>query len=275
MKRNVYSHVNLLGELKLVPKDWHNYLRMNEETYLQLLSLVAPLIKKKDTVMRMAISPHVRLTATLRYLATGRTYEDLKFTTVISPQALSTIIPETCDAIYKALHKEYYYRMSVSSFDELLVLVGPSVARENTNWRRSVPEVERLSVALRYLSMGMTMHGISHEYCLGVRTAQVIIESTCTCSVLWDVLVPLCMRPFSFLLMAWVDSNYRFLFVDIGGCGTSVDSTIFNYSTMNTLGIPQARLLPNDDNGQPVPFVLVADEAFGLPSESSNTPLQT
>jgi hypothetical protein len=27
----------------------------------------------------MAISPHERLTATLRYLATGRTYEDLKF----------------------------------------------------------------------------------------------------------------------------------------------------------------------------------------------------
>jgi hypothetical protein len=39
--------------------------------------------------MMMAISPHERLTATLRYLATGRTYEDLKFTTVISLQALS------------------------------------------------------------------------------------------------------------------------------------------------------------------------------------------
>ena len=70
--------------------------------------------------------------------------------------------------------------------------------------------------------------------------------------------------------MAWVDSNYNFLFVDIGGYGTSGDSTIFNYSTMgrrladNTLGIPQATLLPNDDNGRPMPFVVVADEAFGL-----------
>jgi hypothetical protein len=42
-----------------------------------------------------------------------------------------------------------YYRMSVCSFDELLALVGPSIARENTNWRRSVPKAERLSVALR------------------------------------------------------------------------------------------------------------------------------
>jgi hypothetical protein len=51
-KRNTYCHVNLLTELKLAPKDWHNYLRMDEETYLQILSLVAPLIEKKNTVMR-------------------------------------------------------------------------------------------------------------------------------------------------------------------------------------------------------------------------------
>jgi len=105
-KRNVYSHVNLLTELKVVPKDWHNYLRMSEETYLNLLSLVAPLIRKNDMVMRKAISPHERLTATLRFLATGRSYEDLKFT-IISPQALSSIIPETCEAIYEVLSKKY------------------------------------------------------------------------------------------------------------------------------------------------------------------------
>ncbi|KAJ8975151.1 hypothetical protein NQ317_012429 [Molorchus minor] len=42
--------------------------------------------------MRTAISPHERLTATLRFLATG---QDLEFTTIISKQALSEIIPET------------------------------------------------------------------------------------------------------------------------------------------------------------------------------------
>jgi hypothetical protein len=42
-----------------------------------------------------------------------------------------------------------YYRMSVSSFDELQALAGPWNARENTKWRRRLPEAERLSVALR------------------------------------------------------------------------------------------------------------------------------
>lgn len=107
MKREEYSHINLLNELKFAPKDWHNYLRMNEETYLRLLSLVSPVIQKKDTIMRKSISPHERLSATLRFLATGRSYEDLKFSTVISPQALGYIIPETCEAIYKVLRRDW------------------------------------------------------------------------------------------------------------------------------------------------------------------------
>lgn len=107
LKRKSYSHINLLNELKFAPKDWHNYLRMNEETYLTLLALVTPLIQKQNTVMREAISPHERLSATLRFLATGRSYECMKFSTIISPQALSQIIPETCDALYKVLQQEY------------------------------------------------------------------------------------------------------------------------------------------------------------------------
>lgn len=96
LKRNKYSHTNLLNELRITPKDFNNYLRMNENTYLHLLSLVTPLILKQNTVMRDAISPHGRLT-----------YECLKYSTIISPQSLSTIIPETCEAIYTVLHKEY------------------------------------------------------------------------------------------------------------------------------------------------------------------------
>ncbi|KAK9879615.1 hypothetical protein WA026_006679 [Henosepilachna vigintioctopunctata] len=80
-KRELFSHVNLLNELRTSPKDWHKYLRMNEETYLILLGKVAPLIEKKDTVLIRSISAHERLTATLRFLATGRTYADMKFST--------------------------------------------------------------------------------------------------------------------------------------------------------------------------------------------------
>lgn len=41
----------------------------DEDTYIELLNLVTPLIKKQDTVMRKAITPHERLSTTLRLLA--------------------------------------------------------------------------------------------------------------------------------------------------------------------------------------------------------------
>ncbi|KAG5897881.1 hypothetical protein JTB14_000761 [Gonioctena quinquepunctata] len=61
MKREAHSHVNLLKELKVFPKDWHNFQRMDSDTYSHLLSMVSPIIEKQDTIMRKAIPPHDRL----------------------------------------------------------------------------------------------------------------------------------------------------------------------------------------------------------------------
>jgi hypothetical protein len=42
---------NLITELEVFRKDFHNYLRMDHDTDLHLLSLVTPFIAKEDTVM--------------------------------------------------------------------------------------------------------------------------------------------------------------------------------------------------------------------------------
>ena len=107
LKRKQISHLNLLNELALHPEDWRNYIRMDESTYLQLLNLVTPFITYKNTVMRNCISPHERLSVTLRYLATGRSLKDLSFSAGLATSTLSQIIPETCEAIYRALKEEY------------------------------------------------------------------------------------------------------------------------------------------------------------------------
>ncbi|KAF9424306.1 hypothetical protein HW555_000445 [Spodoptera exigua] len=120
LKRKTYSHVNLLSELKFEPEDFKNYLRM-DENYLKLLEMVTPMIKKEDTVMRNSISAHERLSVTLRFLATGRSYEDLKFSAIISPQALGKIIPETCEALYKVLRRDYFKACSGVRFAEKLI----------------------------------------------------------------------------------------------------------------------------------------------------------
>ena len=98
----------LLRELREnYPKDYRNYLRMDSKTFEDLLGLVKNRITKMDTIMRQSITAEQRLTATLRFLATGRSYEDLQFSTGISAPSLSKIIPETCKALYHALRTEF------------------------------------------------------------------------------------------------------------------------------------------------------------------------
>ena len=67
---------------------------MDEATYYRLFEMVAPLIQKEDTMMRKAISAHERLAATLRFLATGRSFEDLKFITCNHWEELSRLVAQ-------------------------------------------------------------------------------------------------------------------------------------------------------------------------------------
>ncbi|ESO99568.1 hypothetical protein LOTGIDRAFT_141871 [Lottia gigantea] len=86
--------------------DFRNFMRMDSDSFDELLTLVAPIIEKKNTVMRPSIPPHQRLSIALRYLATGDLFEDLKFLTAVSPQAIGGIVFETCQAIICVL-REY------------------------------------------------------------------------------------------------------------------------------------------------------------------------
>ncbi|KAL4149963.1 hypothetical protein QTP88_003814 [Uroleucon formosanum] len=53
--------------------------------------------------MRKSIPASQRLSITLRYLASGADFEDLKFQSCIAPRTLSGIIIETCEAINESL----------------------------------------------------------------------------------------------------------------------------------------------------------------------------
>lgn len=115
LQRSVLSSdCHLLNELKEGGEmaDFSNYLRMDDNIFQILLRKVAPLIEKQNTIMRDAIPSHVRLIATIRFLATGRSFKDLKFSMRVSPQALGDIIIETCIAIQTALRD--FIQVSVS-----------------------------------------------------------------------------------------------------------------------------------------------------------------
>lgn len=73
-KRNQCGVVNnLLCELRNGDEKFYkNFLRVSSVDFDYLLEKVTPLITKKDTFMRKAITPTEKLIVTLRYLATGK-----------------------------------------------------------------------------------------------------------------------------------------------------------------------------------------------------------
>jgi hypothetical protein len=76
--------------------------------------------------MRKSISPAERLIATLRFLSTGNSYEDLKFSTKIATQTLGHIIPETCLALYDVLKDKY---MKVKIYLIFIIIIIIKLAR--------------------------------------------------------------------------------------------------------------------------------------------------
>ena len=72
-RRDTYGAYNaLLKELSNEDqKGYKNFLRMDLNSFNELLHLVEPHIKKQDSLMRKPISPAERLELTLRFLVTG------------------------------------------------------------------------------------------------------------------------------------------------------------------------------------------------------------
>ena len=106
------NHATILHELlNGYESDFTNYMRMDPNTFYDLLEKVKPFIIKQDTIMRDSISPEARLEATLIYLSTGYSYSSLQYRTRIWKQSLSSIISDTCQTIYDVL-KDPYLKVS-------------------------------------------------------------------------------------------------------------------------------------------------------------------
>lgn len=74
---------------------------------------------------------------------------------------------------------------------------------------------------------------------------------------------------FSIVLIGVCDANYSFVTIDVGAYGMSSDSSIFKESLFykklmnNSVNIPNPKLIFTS-HFEPMPYVIVYDEAFGL-----------
>ncbi|XP_069819926.1 uncharacterized protein [Dendropsophus ebraccatus] len=230
-QRDNLTHMPLLAELTdTQAEDYRNYLRMSEESFLQLLSLVKPFIQKKDTVMRQSIPPEQRLTATLRFLATGKSLQDLRLATAMSQPTLSKVIPETCEAIVLAL-KDEYFKFPKTAEEWMTVAHG-----FEEHWQ--------------FPNCGGSLDG-KH-----IRISQPPNSG----SFFYNY-----KGYFSVILMALVNANYEFMMVDVGRNGSVSDGGVLELTKFFTMLRDNKLALPsNQETKENLNFVFVGDEAFPL-----------
>lgn len=185
--------------------------------------------------MRKALEPGLRLSITLRYLASGDSYRSLSYSFRVAANTIVKVVPETCQAIVDEYLEE--------------VIKCP---RTPEDWKEVADD----------FSTRWNFH-----YTLGaIDGKHVAIKAPPhTGSYYYN-----CKGFFSIVMLAVVDANYRFLYVDVGANGRSSDAGIFNDSGLHRavengkVGFPEAERLPGDD--RPIPYFFVGNDAFALRS---------
>lgn len=97
--------------------DQRNFLRLDDSTFEKLISFVKPLMQKEEINGKQELSAKERLILTLSYLATGRSYNEMIFSSSRTIQTLFQIIYETCDIIFKCLRSDYLRVSKVFQFN--------------------------------------------------------------------------------------------------------------------------------------------------------------
>ena len=85
-----------------------------------------------------------------------------------------------------------FLRMSMADFAYLVQLLSPTVAKEDTHFRRAITVQDRLAVTLRFLATGDSFSSLQYLCRMGKSTISGIIPEIC--EALWNQLKPFYMQ---------------------------------------------------------------------------------
>lgn len=102
------SAQNLIRDLRNEGDNtFKQFFRISPEQFNLLLEMIRPIVSKRDTNMRKAISVETKLAITLRYLSSGDSYRSLALLFRVPHNTTSGIVPATCRAIHMVLCQDY------------------------------------------------------------------------------------------------------------------------------------------------------------------------
>ena len=94
------EYARLLRELERDDREsFKAYMRMTPEEFMAICDRVGPRLKKQDTNWRKALEPGLKLAATIRFLAVGKSLKEQHFSYRLGLSTMSNFLPEVCQAI--------------------------------------------------------------------------------------------------------------------------------------------------------------------------------
>ncbi|XP_067679605.1 uncharacterized protein [Haliotis asinina] len=228
------TYHRLVKELELDDDMFQQYFRLSREQFQYVLKKVEELMFKRNARMRKAITPRERLAVTLRYLATGESFQSLAFSYRLGKSTIGHIVKEVCQVIWNTMRDEF--------------MPMPKTARD---WKSIADNFEQTW---------------QFPNCCGAIDGKHIVMTAPhnSGSLYYNY-----KGTFSVVLLAVVDAHYKFITIDVGSYGMNNDSGIFRASRFGQalrngrLPLPPDRPLPGAEEHGSVPYVFVADE--GLP----------
>lgn len=243
-ERHDHSHYyNIVQKLKNEePNIFQNYMRMPGQLFDEILDRIRHRIVGEGSNYRTSLEPGLKLALTLRHLATGDQYPSMAFNYRVSKSAIHYIVPKVCKAIIAEYRDE--------------VFKTPSTPAE---WKHVAAEFER---------RWQVPHALGALDGKHVKIRQPVNSG----SEYWCVYK----HCYSIILMALVDSDYKFIWADTGGIGHQSDAQIFNSSSLKeqfdngTIGVPEVeaveRVAEGEEHGdaKKLPYFMLGDDAFAL-----------
>ena len=199
----------------------------------EILQRIRHRIVKQDTNFKEALVPGLKLAVTLRFMATGEAYKSPATTFSVAPNTISLFVPEVCEAIIQE-YMEDWIVIPTTEEDWKMVAEGFST---KWNFHHCLGTIDGKHVAIEPPpNSGSFYHNYKGYH--------------------------------SLILLALVDCQGRFMYVDIGANGSSSDGGLFQQTELRhaleaeTAGIPETEALPGEI--LPIPYFIVGDNAFPM-----------